>query len=102
MFTGLDHSEYEVSMTWVAGERHSDDACVKIYDGTADTLVKAYDIDQTKPPRGDLSYDGKPFQILDDNIEIRNGAMIVIVNGDHGVLVADAVRLSCPGDKSAD
>ncbi len=100
-FTNLDHSEYELSITWQEDAGNASNVTIKVYDGTADNLVKSFDLNQKDPPQEDLTNGGRPFQRLDQEIEIRNGTMIVVMEGSGGGnLNADAVRLSCAGDQT--
>jgi hypothetical protein len=98
----LDHSIYILEITWVADDDRCDSVLVQVYDGgTTDNLIEEFEIDQTEEPEGQIWIGNRRFQHLSDDLEIRNGALtVLLVPQSFGVICADAIRVSCPGDHS--
>lgn len=98
----LDHSIYQVMVTWEALATNTQQATFQVYDGgTTDNLLEEFQVNMQEEPETDLWVGGRRFQDLSDQLEIRNGALTVLLIGSGGGnLCADAVRVSCPGDDS--
>ncbi|MFP6666355.1 MAG: LamG-like jellyroll fold domain-containing protein [Pirellulales bacterium] len=98
----LDHSIYQVMVTWEALPSNTQQATFQVYDGgTTDNLLEEFQVDMREKPETELYIGGAWFKELSRDLEIRNGAItILLISNSGGNICADGVRVSCPGDET--